>query len=173
MADRDTLSGWQKKLLHEMTEYWTNFIYLAIFFSVFITYRRLLMAEYNISYSDYGISVIKALILAKVIMIGDMFRFGRWLEDKPLIFPTIYKTVVFTLFVLLFSILESTVSGLLHGKGMAGGLPEILGGGRYELLGRSLIVFCAFLPFFAFRELGRILGKGRIRELFLYGENRP
>jgi len=173
MADRDTLSGWQKKLLHEMTEYWTNFIYLAIFFSVFITYRRLLMAEYNISYSDYGISVIKALILAKVIMIGDMFRFGRWLEDKPLIFPTIYKTVTFMLFVMLFSILESTVSGLLHGKGMTGGLREILGGGRYELLGRSLIVFCAFLPFFAFRELGRILGKGRIRELFLYGGNRP
>jgi len=173
MADRDTLPSWQKKLLHEITEYWTNFIYLAIFFSVFITYRRLLMAEYNISYSDYGISVLKALILAKVIMIGDMFRFGRWLEDKPLIFPTIYKTVTFMLFVMLFSILESTVSGLLHGKGLAGGLSEILGGGRYELLGRSLIVFCAFLPFFAFRELGRILGKGRIRELFLHGGNRP
>lgn len=159
----------KEKIIHEVGEYVTNFVYLALFFGVFTTYRRLLMAEFQISYGDYGISIIKALILAKVIMLGDILRLGKRLEDRPLIIPTSYKTVVFTVWVVLFSILESTVSGLLHGKGLAGGLQELMSDGLYELLGRSLIVFCAFLPFFAFRELGRIMGEGRIRELFLSG----
>jgi hypothetical protein len=159
-------AGWKEKILRELTEYWINFIYLALFFGVFLTYRRLLMAEYHIGYTDYGISIIKALILAKVIMIGDILRLGRQLEDKPLIFPTLYKTIVFTVWVICFSILESTISGLLHGQGLAGGVDELLSHGWYEVLARGLIVFCAFLPFFAFRELGRILEKGQIRQLF-------
>jgi len=69
--------------------------------------------------------------------------------------------------VLLFSILEATVKGLFHGKGFAGALEELVGGRQYELLAHCLIVFLAFIPFFAFRELERNLGKGRIGDLFL------
>jgi len=39
--------------------------------------------------------VLEALVLAKVILIGDVLRLGRRFEDKPLIVPTLYKTVVF------------------------------------------------------------------------------
>ena len=167
MENVDKKAGWKKKLASEMKEYLINMLYLSLFFCLFMTYRRLLMAEYQISFGDYGISLIKAVILAKVIMIGDLMRIGRRMENQPLIIPTLYKTVVFTLWVVLFSFAEAALSGLYHGRGLLGGLQELLGQNRYELLGRSLIVFCAFLPFFAFRELGRILGKGRIRELLL------
>ncbi len=162
-------SVWKQKLIREMTEYWINFAYLAIFFSLFTTYRRLLLAQYQISYGDYGISLIKALILAKVIMLGDALGIGRRRADRPLMFTTLYKTVVFTLWVLLFSVIESTVRGLLHGNGLAGGLHELLSGRQYEALAQCLVVFSAFLPFFAFRELERVLGEGRIRELFIRG----
>ena len=162
-------SVWKQKLIHEMNEYWINFAYLAIFFGLFTTYRRLLLAQYQISYGDYGISLIKALILAKVIMLGDALGIGRRGADRPLIFTTLYKTVIFTLWVLLFSVIESTIRGLLHGKGLAGGLHELLSGRQYEALAQGLVVFSAFLPFFAFRELERVLGEGKIRELFIRG----
>lgn len=157
----------KQKLTHEMTEYLINFVYLALFFGVFTLYRRLILAEYHISYGDYWFSLIKALVLAKVIMIGDFLRLGRRLEDRPLIFPTTYKTVVFTLLVMIFSIVESIIRGLLHGKGLSGGLEELFSKGLYELLARCLMVFFAFIPFFAFREMERVLGEGKIRELFI------
>jgi hypothetical protein len=159
-------AGWKQKLVYELVEYWINFVYLALFFAVFISYQRLILADYQISYEHYGIVVIKALILAKVIIIGDVLGLGRKLEDKPLIFPTVYKTVVFTLWVVLFNVVESTVRGLLHGKGLAGGLNELLSGHQYELLAHCLIIFFAFVPFFAFKELGRVLGEGKIRDMF-------
>jgi hypothetical protein len=149
-----------------MIEYSMNFVYLALLFGVFTWYRRLILAEYQISYVHYGFSLIEALVLAKVIMLGDILKLGRGLEGKPLIYPTLYQTVVFTVWVALFSVFEETVGGLLHGKGLAGGFSEILGRGTYELLARCMMVFFAFIPFFAFRETERVLGQGKVRELF-------
>ena len=51
--------GWKQKILHELINYWLLVLYMAIFFGVFTTYRRLLLAHYGIGYEDYGISVIR------------------------------------------------------------------------------------------------------------------
>ena len=40
------------------------------------------------------------------------------------------------------------------------------GRGPNELLANVLVMFVAFIPFFAFKELGRVLGEGRVWELF-------
>lgn len=159
-------NGWKQKVVHEMIEYSMNVVYLALLFGMFTWYRRLILAEYHISYVNYGFSLIEALVLAKVIMLGDILKLGRGLEGKPLIFPTLYQTVIFTVWVALFAVFEETAGGLLHGKGLTGGFSEILSRGRYELLARCLMVFFAFIPFFAFRETERVLGQGKVRELF-------
>jgi hypothetical protein len=41
-----------------------------------------------------------------------------------------------------------------------------LGEGAHEFFAKSLVVFVTFVPVFAFKELGRVLGKGKIWELF-------
>ena len=89
-----------------MVEYWINVCYLALVFASFTQYRRLILAAHDITYTNYWVAVIEALILAKVIMIGAVLRLGRGLEDKPLIYPTLYKTVVFTFFVAVFDLVK-------------------------------------------------------------------
>jgi hypothetical protein len=161
-------AGWKQKAVHEMMEYSINFIYLAGFFSLFTWYRRLVLSEYQVIYLNYWFSVVEALVLAKVIMIGDILGLGRrlQLQEKPLIFPTLYKTVVFSVWAGLFHVLEHTIGGLLRGKGLSGGFDELMSRGRYELLSNFMVVFFAFIPFFAVKELGRVLGEGKIREMF-------
>src|SRR5215813_7875803 len=163
------IAGWKQKLVTEMIEYWIVVVYLACFFGLFTWYRRFILAEYQISYVNYGVSLIEALVLAKVILIGDVLRLGRGLDDKPLIVPTLYKAVVFSLWVGLFSVLEHTIGGLLRGHGLAGGVEELMRTGKYELLAGCLVTFVAFIPFFAFKELGRVLGEDKIRALFFRG----
>jgi hypothetical protein len=145
-----------------MVEYWMLVVYLSGFFGAFAWHRRLILAAYDISYAHYGIAVLEALILAKVILVGDALRLGRRLEDKPLIVPTLYSAVVFSLWVGVFIVLEHTIEGVLRGQGWAGGVGELLSKGKYILLARCLIVFVAFIPFFAFRELERVLGRGHV-----------
>ena len=154
--------SWKQKVISELIEYWIVVAYLACFFGVFTWYRRLVLAAYQISYLQYGVILIQSLVLAKVIWIGEALRLGRGFEDKPLFVPTIYKSVVFTLFVGVFSVVERTIEGLIHGRGWAGGVEEVLSKGKYELLARCLVTFVAFMPFFAFKELERVLGRGQI-----------
>ena len=159
-------AGWKRKIVDEMVEYYLNFVYLAFFLVAFAWYRRLILAEYDILYLNYWAPLVEAAILAKVIMVGDMVRLGRGLERKPLMVPTFLRTVVFSLWVALFSVLERTVRGLLHGKGLTAGLAELLSEGRYELVGQCVVILCAFVPFFAFKELEGVLGKDKLRDLF-------
>ncbi len=148
-----------------MIDYYITFVYLAFFFSVFTWYRRLVLGEYQIGYLHYGVSLIQALVLAKVILVGRALRLGRRFQENPLIVPTLYKAVVFTIFVGLFGVVEHTIGGLLHGKGIAGGFEEFISVGRSELLARCLVIFLAFIPFFAFEELERVLGDGKLGKL--------
>lgn len=57
-------------------------------------------------------------------------------------------------------------SRVQDGKGVAGGFAEFLDRWPHELLAGSLVIFVALIPFFAFKELGRVLGEEAISDLF-------
>ncbi len=162
----DKKAGLKEKVIDEMTEMLWIFLYLALFFCSFTTYRGLVSDEFGVSYFHYGFALVKALVLAKVILLGRYVRIAKIFDDRPLIFPTLYKVVVFSLFTLAFEVLEHVIGGFLHGKDLAGIYREIVSTGRDELLARSLVVLFAFVPFFAFSETGRVLGEGRLSALF-------
>jgi len=167
MSGTDKKKGnWKEKLLHELTEYWINVIYLTLVFAAFTQYRRLVLAAHDIMYTNYWVAVIEALILAKVIMIGDVLRLGRSLDQKPLIYSTLYKTFVFSLFVAVFALIEHLIKNLWSGTGLTASLVNFLGKGYLELLANCLVVFVAFIPFFGVKELERVLGEEKIRRLF-------
>jgi len=156
-----------EKVRDELIEYAFNVVYLVLVFAAFTQYRRFLLAEYSITYSNYWVGLIGALILGKVIMIGSVFRLGRWLEDKPLIVPTIYKALIFSLFVLVLRVVEYAIKGLLHGDGLAAALVEFFAQkGIDEVFANLLVVLVALIPFFAVKELGRVLGRERVAALF-------
>ena len=157
-----------EKLSQEVKKILWIFLYLALFFCAFITYRRLVMKELGISYFHYGFALIKALVLAKVILLGQYVRVDKVFDDHPLIFPTLYKVILFSLLTLIFEVLEHVVGGLLHGEDLLAAFQEILSAGRDELLARTLVVLFAFIPFFAFTETGRVLGEGSLERLFLH-----
>jgi hypothetical protein len=164
---------WKKILFHEMVEYWINVAYLAVAFAAFTQYRRFLLAAYDISYTNYGVALVEALILAKVVMIGSVLRLGRGLEHKPLIYPTLHKTVVFTVFVAVFTLIEHAIKGLWTGKGFMGGLVEYFEKGPDEFFAGGLVIFVAFIPFFGVKELGRVLGQDKITNLFFRSRAQP
>lgn len=154
------------KLLHELREYLQNFIYLAIFFSVFAIYRRLLLEHYGYHLEDYGVSVIKALILAKLVMIGDILHIGRRLAGKAIIYVVLIKSLAFTIWVAIFDVLESFVRAYIDAKTLHGAYEEFINHFDGVLVGGLLVVYFAFVPFFALKELGIAVGKDKLHQLF-------
>jgi len=135
-------------------------------FEAFTQDRRLVLAVDGITYTNYGFAAIHALVLGKVIMIGTVLRLGRGLEDKPLIYPTLYKTAALVVFVGVFKIVEHGIKGIWNGEGLAGALGEFSWKGFDVMLANGLAVLVAFIPFFAIKELGRVFGSDTIFALF-------
>ena len=163
-------TGWKQKVLHEMKQYWLTVLYMALFFGAFYNFRRLILAHHGINYEEYGISIIKALVLAKVVLVAESLRLGRGFEARPLIVPTLYKSFLFAACVALFTVAEYVIRSMFRGKGTMAGVDELMSR-DYELLAAAFVVFLAFLPFFAIRELGRVLGEGTISKLIFQGRS--
>ena len=158
--------GLKDRIKAEAKSFGILFVYLAVLFTTFTTYRRVLMAEYGISYLHYGTSLFEAFILAKVILLGRMFGLGERYRDRPLIVPTLHKTACFSLLVLAFSIAEHCVSNLLHGKGLTLALDEPLRTVFWEGLAKSLVLATGFIPLFAAWEAMRFLDHRDVIRLF-------
>jgi hypothetical protein len=156
----------KQKIVHELRSLLWIFLYLALFFLVLRTYAHLILLERQISYVAYGLTLLKALALAKIILTGETLRLGERFHDKPLIVPTLYATLIFSALTLAFEVVEHVVLGSIHGKTTVEVFTEILDKGWPHLAGATLVVFVSFLPFFAFRALERAIGEGKLKELF-------
>jgi hypothetical protein len=159
-------AGLKSKALHEAKEFFWIFVYLWLCFGVFILYKSLILAEHQIDYAGYGLALVKALVLGKVILVAEGLHLADRHKDKPLIYPTLYKSVVFFVLLVLFSILEKVVRGFFEHKAITESLSELGGGSLPAILAGALVMFVVLVPFFAFREIGRVLGQNKLYDLF-------
>jgi len=159
-------SSLKERAKEEFRMFWVIAIYLALMFSAFFTYRRLTLNESGITYLHYGAGVIEALILAKVILIGHALGLGRRFEEEPLIVSVLFKSVIFGAFVGVFSVIEHVIDGWAHHETSDVILQHLFSGGRDEILAKTLVMIVTFIPFFAFWEIDRVLGQGKLFELF-------
>jgi len=158
---------WKQKLYSEFTEYLVNFIYMSLIFSAIILYRRLVLAEHGIYLNDYFIGVIKAFVIAKVVMIGAFLSISHKFEHKPLFIPILYKAFLFTIMVMLFDIVEEFLKAIIHSHDFLLAVGELQARISAVWLSASLLIFFIFIPFFAVKELIRVLGKESVKAMLL------
>lgn len=155
-----------KKFYDEMVKFYIYALFFALFFTAFTIYRQLILEEYINSYWHLGSGVIQALIIAKLIILGEVLHLGKKYENAPLIIPTLFKAVIFSIFVLLLTVLEHFVVGYFTGKTWAVIYDHLIEKGIYEILARVYVMFFVFVLFFGFKETGRVIGDRRLYELF-------
>jgi hypothetical protein len=160
-----TKPGFKQKAKHELVDFAWIALYLAFFFCALVTYTMLVLRNYDVSDSsmNYTFALVNALIIGKVILIGEMARLGRGAEARPLYQAALYKAIVYSLLVLAFHFLEEFIRRIIQGKPFGTVWHRIH---SEELIARSIVIFCAFLPLFAFRELRRVFGEQELYALF-------
>ena len=160
----------KQKVIHEGQEFAGISLYLAFFFCAVVAYSTVLLGKFHVSYFSYGSALINALVIAKVILIGEYAQLGKKQEARPLAISALSKAFLFTLLVLAFHLLEEAVKQLVRGDTVASAFHQI----RLDILVcRSLVVFCTFIPLFAFRDLQRVLGEDNFRSLFFRTGAKP
>ena len=161
----------RKRIAHEFKELMVVFLFLAPFFISAKIYRMYLSGESGDILINCGTALVAALVLSKVILIGELAKLGGRSENKPLIVSTIHKALMFTALYLVFHILEDATRDRLHGRAFMGSVYQSVTDWG-ALTSRALFMFFAFIPFFALREIRRVMGAEAFRNLF-FGKRRP
>jgi hypothetical protein len=155
--------GFKQKAEHELKDFAFISLYLAFVLCAISTYTMLVLRKYEVSYWTYGTAIINALIVAKIIVIGKMAHLGRQLEARPLYQSVLYKSFVFGLLLFVFRVVEEVIKRLFHHHSVSGVLRGI---DTNQMMVRTIIVICAFVPLFTWTELGRVIGEEKLHTLF-------
>jgi hypothetical protein len=162
-----TKPTFMRKILSEFREAFGMFLYLWVLFALFTYHKSIVLAQHGISYKPFGVALVNAFILAKVMLGAEKLNLAAKLRKKPLVYPVLHKSIVMSVMFILFNMAETIIHGLWKGKSLAESMPKIGGGSPAELVVTGIILAVALVPFFAFREVSRVLGKGVLGGLFL------
>lgn len=148
----------------------TIFFFVAI--GLLMLTKRLILKQYDIAFSDFAAVLIGALVVGKVVLLVDCFKFVNKYPDKPLIYNVLWKTTIYLIAATVVRIAEEIIPKLLqHGdlKEMVQHLAHGIVWPHFWLihlwLGVLLFVYCAL------RELIRAMGKDQVLHLF-FGSQR-
>jgi hypothetical protein len=158
--------GIKTKAAHELREMVILTAYLYVAFGAIIFYKYAVLRGVGISSALWGLAIIKALLVAKFILLARAARIGERYQAKPLIWATLYKSVVFLAVVLILAVIEEAIVGLLHGRSISESIADIGGGTPLQLNATMVLVFFIFFPYFAVGSLGEVMGENSLRRLF-------
>ncbi len=141
-------------------------LYLWLIFGLFALYRSVILAEVHVEGAAKGFALINALVLAKVMVVAKELRLGESDYDAPLIYPTLVKSALFSVLLAAFKILEEAAVGLYHGQSFQQSIAALGGGTLQGILCLTALLFVMLIPFFGITELQRVLGEGKLAQLF-------
>ena len=145
------------------------FLYLWVLFALFTYHKAIVLAQHNIPYKPFGIAIFNAFVLAKVMLVAEKMNLAEKLRGKPLAYPILTKSILLSIIFILFNMAEAIVTGLWKGKTLVDSMPKFGGGSPLEIIVTAMILAVALIPFFAFRELSRAIGKGVLAGLLMKG----
>ena len=153
------------KIVVEMKKFLGMAVYLWVMFGLMALHASVVLAERQMSYRFYGFAIINSLILAKVMLIAEDLHLGENSKGRPLVYPIVYEAILFAILFICFDLVEEVLVGLVRGKTFAESIPKIGGGSPKGIFFVAIILSVGLIPFFAFREIGRVIGKRELRSL--------
>ena len=153
-----------QKALDEGKQLFWIVVYFWVLIGVFSVFRSLVLNESNLIYHE-GFALVTAFVLAKVVLTAELFGVADKLKRKPLVYPITFKSAVFCVILMCFYIAEETIVGIWRGKTIIDAFPDIGGGGWKGIFVVGAILFVGLMPFFAYRELARVLGRDELYSL--------
>lgn len=130
--------------------------------------RALILKQYGIQVSTFINATMAALIVGKVVLVADLLPIVNRFPNKPLIYNIAWKTFIYMVAAFLVRYVEHLIPFVREYKNFTVANKHLLGEvvwPHFWLVQLWLLV--CFLIYCTIRELVRVLGREKIRTLFL------
>jgi hypothetical protein len=153
----------KERAFAEVLKFWAVVFYLWVMLGIFALHESVVSAKDHINYHFYGFALFNALISGKVMLVAEDLHFADWFKGRPLIYPILCKAVAFSILLLGFDVVEEVLFAVFKGNTSGRSIPSIGDGSLIAVFFVGIILSVALIPFFAFREIGRVIGERELR----------
>lgn len=153
------------RALEEMKEYFLITLYLWLLLALFADYKRILLQENGINLWNQTYAIVNALILAKVVLLGEVLNLGKHLRKQALIWLVLGKSMLFSLLLMAFHIAEEAVRALVQHRPVLDSLLDFGGGTFRGIVVYGALLFVTLVPLIAFKEVQRVVGHDMLWKL--------
>src|SRR5689334_2312051 len=90
----------------ELQRFLVLFLYLWAMFLLFELHQYVVLSSHQLPFESWGLGLVNALVLAKVMLVAEEVRFRSPLRAYPLIVPILARSLAFALLFLVVDIAE-------------------------------------------------------------------
>lgn len=155
-------------ITHEMRKVIPAAIFFFIAFQLLGFTRVLILRQYELSLPAFLGATIGALVVAKVVLVVDMLPVVNRFPEKPLAYNVTWKTLIYIAAAFVVRYVEHLIPFLREHSSLGVANRALLAEmdwARFWVIQIWLLVL--FLMYCTLRELIRVLGKDRVRRMFL------
>jgi hypothetical protein len=162
----------RQKAVREFKEMAALAFYLYICFGAVVLLKSAVLRDVGIDVSVWGIAGIKALLLAKFMLVGRALQLGQRFRNRPLIWPTLYHALMYLILLLILTAIEEIVVGTIRHRPLAESFTHIVGPTVFEGISLCLVLYLILIPYSAFVCLADVFGERETVRLFFVDGSR-
>jgi hypothetical protein len=151
-------------ITHEIRALIPVVIYFVITFNIIGFTKVLMLREYGITVSTVVGATLGALLVAKAVLMVGVLPFTEPFPEIPILYNVLWKTLLYAVASIMIQVLEEGIRALLT-QGDLALVGDALGRPHFWVIQIWLVM--VLLVFCTFRELIRVLGAAKAKEIFL------
>jgi len=157
--------GIRERLSHEAKAYAMLAAYLFVCFAALYNLKAAVLAEEGVAFAPFAVAAVKAMVLAKFVMLGEALRFGHRFAGRPLIVVVLARSLMFLALLVVLTVIEHMLEGLIHGLTATEALREAFAGRMREVIASAILLWLVLLPYLGIQHIARQLGTEAWRAL--------
>jgi len=156
------------KIRNELKAVGLTTLYFAIWLGALAVLKKLILAEYAIEFKGLSVTLVGALILAKVVLILEHVPLGGWVRGQPAWIDVVLRTALYAIGVFVVMVLERSFEMRHEHGGLLAAMSALFNGAKlYHVLAETIVVSGALFSFNALSVIREHLGPGGLKHLFL------
>jgi cytochrome bd-type quinol oxidase subunit 2 len=160
----------RERALSELRKFAILAAYLWVCFGAIVFMRDAIVKFQDVSFLPWGFALIKALIIAKFVMLGEMLQ-PKEKRSRTGLWVSILRRTFFLLVVLvILTFLEEVVVSLIHGEQLSDAIARAAALDALLLTAKVLLMLLILLPYVGLRALADALGEDRLIRLLVAPE---
>jgi hypothetical protein len=158
-----------RRFFRELNEFALLTAYFWVVFATVVLLKATVLHSYGVHYVVWGAAIVKAVLIAKFMLIGRAMKIGDGYLDAPLIKPILHKIFGFMVLLLVLTSVQGMAVDLFHHRSIPAMFHEVAGPSLGQTLAEVLVLLLVLVPFVAFSVFGEALGEGSLRRMLFTG----